>query len=213
MDDPHFDEQCDIMDFFDEELSAALGEDLQNTLSQEDNTYSSQEVPFPHWGFPEINLKNTYSSTLIPRNSSATNLSALSAMEAPLVSTEIPTKQQNSKSSTSSINLNQPFCSPMILTFGNCQEVTLGSFSPEGDTMSEVLLSQESHMNLKDAIIKDTQKKKKKKTARRVRPASQTYDHIVAERKRREQISQRFVALSALVPGLKKVSSIFFLFI
>ena len=101
----------------------------------------------------------------------------------------------------------------MVLTFGNCQQVTLGSFSPEGDTMSEVLLSQESHMNLKDAIIKDTQKKKKKKTARRVRPASQTYDHIVAERKRREQISQRFVALSALVPGLKKVSSIFFLFI
>ena len=30
-------------------------------------------------------------------------------------------------------------------------------------------------------------------------------DHIIAERKRREKLTQRFVALSALVPGLKKV--------
>ncbi|XP_076919228.1 transcription factor bHLH25-like [Bidens hawaiensis] len=30
-------------------------------------------------------------------------------------------------------------------------------------------------------------------------------DHILAERKRREKLSQRFIALSALVPGLKKL--------
>ncbi|KAF8109637.1 hypothetical protein N665_0094s0102 [Sinapis alba] len=30
-------------------------------------------------------------------------------------------------------------------------------------------------------------------------------DHIIAERKRREKLTQRFVALSALVPGLKKM--------
>jgi len=34
---------------------------------------------------------------------------------------------------------------------------------------------------------------------------SQPQDHIIAERKRREKLSQRFIALSALVPGLKKV--------
>ena len=101
----------------------------------------------------------------------------------------------------------------MIRTFGNCQEVTLGSIRPQGKTTSVVFITQESHMKLKDEIVIDNQKKQKKKTSRRTRPASQTYDHIVAERKRREQISQRFVALSALVPGLKKVSSIFFLFI
>ncbi|CAL5324475.1 unnamed protein product [Camellia sinensis] len=32
----------------------------------------------------------------------------------------------------------------------------------------------------------------------------QAQDHVVAERKRREKLSQRFIALSALVPGLKK---------
>lgn len=34
---------------------------------------------------------------------------------------------------------------------------------------------------------------------------SHAQDHIVAERKRREKLSQRFIALSAIVPGLKKV--------
>ncbi|CAA0839683.1 Transcription factor bHLH25, partial [Striga hermonthica] len=39
----------------------------------------------------------------------------------------------------------------------------------------------------------------------RIRGPSQSYDHIIAERKRREQLNQLFVALSALVPGLKKM--------
>lgn len=34
-------------------------------------------------------------------------------------------------------------------------------------------------------------------------------DHIMAERKRREKLSQRFIALSAMVPGLQKVWLLF----
>ncbi|ESQ46191.1 hypothetical protein EUTSA_v10000426mg [Eutrema salsugineum] len=37
------------------------------------------------------------------------------------------------------------------------------------------------------------------------RSPSNSQDHILAERKRREKLSQRFVALSALIPGLKKM--------
>lgn len=37
------------------------------------------------------------------------------------------------------------------------------------------------------------------------RSQSNAQVHIIAERKRREKLTQRFVALSALVPGLKKV--------
>ncbi|KAG1368508.1 transcription factor bHLH25 [Cocos nucifera] len=33
---------------------------------------------------------------------------------------------------------------------------------------------------------------------------SQAHEHIIAERKRREKLSQRFIALSAVIPGLKK---------
>lgn len=46
---------------------------------------------------------------------------------------------------------------------------------------------------------------KLEKRKSRVRATSETNDHIIAERKRRELLSQRFIALSALVPGLKKV--------
>lgn len=37
------------------------------------------------------------------------------------------------------------------------------------------------------------------------RGVSQARDHIIAERRRREKLTQRFIALSTLVPGLKKV--------
>ncbi|KAF8684437.1 hypothetical protein HU200_044331 [Digitaria exilis] len=36
-------------------------------------------------------------------------------------------------------------------------------------------------------------------------PCSQSQDHIIAERKRREKINQRFIELSAVIPGLKKM--------
>ncbi|KAL2621765.1 hypothetical protein R1flu_001970 [Riccia fluitans] len=38
-----------------------------------------------------------------------------------------------------------------------------------------------------------------------VKASGHTQDHIMAERKRREKLSQRFIALSAIVPGLKKM--------
>lgn len=66
----------------------------------------------------------------------------------------------------------------------------------------DALISQGTFAN-RDDVAKTSQGTKK--TNARTRPPSQTYDHIIAERKRREQLSQRFVALSAIVPGLKKV--------
>ncbi|KAL2615310.1 hypothetical protein AAZV13_08G058350 [Glycine max] len=45
-----------------------------------------------------------------------------------------------------------------------------------------------------------------KKTGKRYKH-SQPQDHIIAERKRREKLSQRFIALSALVPGLQKCAT------
>lgn len=45
-----------------------------------------------------------------------------------------------------------------------------------------------------------------KKTNKNRRTSSEIQDHIMAERKRRQVISERFIALSATIPGLKKVS-------
>ncbi|KAE8722379.1 WD repeat-containing protein 5-like [Hibiscus syriacus] len=44
-----------------------------------------------------------------------------------------------------------------------------------------------------------------KRTHSMTRTPSLAQDHIMAERKRREKLSQRFIALSAIVPGLKKM--------
>ena len=60
---------------------------------------------------------------------------------------------------------------------------------------------------------KENQISNTKQGAKRKRQPSQVQDHILAERKRRELLSQLFISLSALVPGLKKViwfSYIFF---
>ncbi|CAL0312252.1 unnamed protein product [Lupinus luteus] len=43
------------------------------------------------------------------------------------------------------------------------------------------------------------------KTTLRKRSASHSRDHIMAERKRRKKLSQSFIALAALIPGLKKM--------
>ena len=41
--------------------------------------------------------------------------------------------------------------------------------------------------------------------SKRTRTSSQTIDHIMAERKRRQELTERFIALSATIPGLNKV--------
>lgn len=43
-----------------------------------------------------------------------------------------------------------------------------------------------------------------------IRSPLQAQDHVLAERKRRQKLTQHFISLSALIPGLKKVSSYIF---
>lgn len=43
---------------------------------------------------------------------------------------------------------------------------------------------------------------------KKTRNSSETLDHIMAERKRRQELTEKFIALSATIPGLKKVSLI-----
>ncbi|XP_059653125.1 transcription factor bHLH25-like [Cornus florida] len=66
---------------------------------------------------------------------------------------------------------------------------------------SDGLVSQASFGN-QNYVFKACQGAKRISTSTRL---SQTQDHIIAERKRREKLSQRFIALSAIVPGLKKM--------
>ncbi|XP_027151993.1 transcription factor bHLH18-like [Coffea eugenioides] len=193
MEDPFVSDQYDITDFFDEELSAALGE----------------EQYFPSSLSPQC---NSLSSGQIPRNNSTTSLCGSSTMEPPQNVVERPSKHHkanNYLNNSSTLQATNSCHEHVICTFGNSnvvpernrQQLIMGTNTGD-DLVSEALISRASFTSLVEAVkgVHTT-----KKTSGRTRPPSQTYDHIIAERKRREQLSQQFVALSAIVPGLKKM--------
>ncbi|KAF5731887.1 transcription factor bHLH18-like [Tripterygium wilfordii] len=78
------------------------------------------------------------------------------------------------------------------------KEETVGTKSINKERM---VMSHGSFGNQSQAH-KASQGTKRIDTSVRLSPAQ---DHIIAERKRREKLSQRFIALSAIVPGLKKM--------
>lgn len=152
----------------------------------------------------------------IPNNSSATNLSSASISSntdlAPQIDELRPSKQYHmAKTLTSS-------SSGFILSFGksgnnpteNPEQVPMNL---EDEVVSSFLISQQrsSFVNHEEGITKSGRLGMKRKSSDssssnpRPRSQSHTYDHIIAERKRREQLTQLFVALSGIVPGLKKV--------
>lgn len=83
----------------------------------------------------------------------------------------------------------------------NIESTDSSSFCPSS---TPVLINFENPNSIQSYA--DAPKNMKVTTARMRPPSQTTYDHIVAERRRREQINNHFVALSTIVPGLKKVN-------
>ncbi|KAF2283834.1 hypothetical protein GH714_016376 [Hevea brasiliensis] len=67
------------------------------------------------------------------------------------------------------------------------------------------LISKAAPFENQNYEIKASQRTTNKRPYSIARTPSHAQDHILAERKRREKLSQRFIALSAIVPGLKKM--------
>lgn len=78
--------------------------------------------------------------------------------------------------------------------------------SPKIDNtaLANMLISQGAFMN-QNYAFKACQEDKKIGACHKL--SQPHHEHVIAERKRREKLSQRFIALSALVPGLKKVGN------
>ncbi|XP_058186977.1 transcription factor bHLH25-like [Rhododendron vialii] len=151
----------------------------------------------------------------IPNNSSTTNLSSASISSntdlAPQIFDELrPSKQYH---------MAKTFTSPssgFILSFGNSsnnpsENPQQAPMNLEDEVVSSFLISQQrsSFVNHEEGITKSGRLGMKRKSSgsssSNPRPRSHAYDHIIAERKRREQLTQLFVALSGIVPGLKKM--------
>ncbi|KAL0450108.1 UNVERIFIED_CONTAM: Transcription factor [Sesamum latifolium] len=172
--------QWDFMDLYDEDMAAVFGQHFENYLPPRSNSSSSTLISIP------------------------------GSFTAPITE---QSKQHNPDSyscfstSDSVINPDQA-----VLTFWNQNSPrNLHRVYPEpalNPEKEDVLLPQasnskgSSYNENSEEAMKRVQPTKKRS---RIRPPSQTYDHIVAERRRREQLSQLFVALSTIVPGLKKM--------
>lgn len=120
--------------------------------------------------------------------------------ETPHTGTRRPLKIQKTNSWDSSITdlgSNAPAnSSPNLVSFANSSNYAnqFALLKPKED-------SQDSFGN-QNYVLKASQGAKRISTNNRF-PSNQ--DHVMAERKRREKLSQRFIALSAIIPGLKKV--------
>ncbi|KAF8044703.1 hypothetical protein N665_7217s0001 [Sinapis alba] len=84
--------------------------------------------------------------------------------------------------------------SSRILSF---EKTGLKAMNPNS---SNLTFSPKQEVGSPDLITRGT-----KRAQPLTRSHSNAQDHILAERKRREKLTQRFVALSALIPGLKKM--------
>ncbi|CAI9097014.1 OLC1v1033301C1 [Oldenlandia corymbosa var. corymbosa] len=168
------DQQYSITDYFDNEELSAFG--------VEESFFHNNCLPQDH--------------IMIPRNSSTTSLLSASSTVETLPQNAMETPSQNHKKTPS----------PMLLTFGDSNSTSTTTTTAPGENINIIGAMNYNNNNMEDDnIISVSDHTKKKPTApRRIRPPSQNYDHIIAERKRREQLSQQFVALSSIVPGLKK---------
>ncbi|XP_027344695.1 transcription factor bHLH18-like isoform X2 [Abrus precatorius] len=118
--------------------------------------------------------------------------------------------KSNSSNSSDGSNSKRPrrFSSPKtyILSFDNS---TMVPATPEpclnydqllgGDGVGSLRPSKRAHESQSPEP-----KARPNQGAKRARSSSQTFDHIMAERRRRQELTERFIALSATIPGLNK---------
>lgn len=158
-------------------MIAAFVEGLQETLSSESNSTS-----------PALALKNSDSSA---------NFASMEVQR--------PTKQRRT-------TMEHRASEPLVLSFNNpdflsnpeCKEDIAAGFSGDFSSSSPVFqYSKNSFQAIQEDEIVFGQWSKT--TTSNTKPASQLRDHVIAERKRRENLNKLFIALSTVVPGLKKV--------
>ncbi|XP_074571519.1 transcription factor bHLH18-like [Curcuma longa] len=93
---------------------------------------------------------------------------------------------------------------PSILTFSN-QDSPEEQKNPYGSLVGVVKPKEVDGMVGSERSCDTIVRQANKGFHIRSRSSYDNKEHIIAERKRREKLSQRFIALSAIVPGLKKM--------
>ncbi|KAF8410652.1 hypothetical protein HHK36_003184 [Tetracentron sinense] len=188
MDDPTFINECRMNSLDDQlittqQMASALGKDFQDSFSSE-SCYSYQTA-------------------------FTTKALSCSSMETSQTAMERPTKQIKTSTSQNSYSIDHISNPDYLFSYGNLDspfnpQHVYGDIAGNAKSRDEVgtmnlhldaLTSHGSHVKQNEASV----------AGQVIRPPSKARDHIIAERKRREKLNQRFIALSAIVPGLKKM--------
>ncbi|XP_022748877.1 transcription factor bHLH18-like [Durio zibethinus] len=114
-------------------------------------------------------------------------------------SKQLKTNSWNScKTDTADISNLQVDFVPDTLPFASSNDINpVGNVKPK-----EKAACSRNPIGSQNYVLKGCHGAKRVSTSNRI---SQAQDHIMAERNRRERLSQKFIALSAIVPGLKKM--------
>jgi hypothetical protein len=100
-----------------------------------------------------------------------------------------------------------------ILCFNNENPETEPIMNIDSTLKNKAKILNHDGKSLTSKGVSENQKKEPKRNIQESKKTDSVtrnaQDHIIAERKRREKISQQFIALSALIPDLKKVQFLF----
>ncbi|KAK9110919.1 hypothetical protein Scep_018438 [Stephania cephalantha] len=100
-----------------------------------------------------------------------------------------------------------------ILSFGSSSDSLANNISHHNKQQQQQQQQQQYDESMMSEVVKANyvnhqsyaSNKGRPSIANNIRPPHSSRDHIIAERKRREKLSQRFIALSAILPNLKKM--------
>lgn len=101
--------------------------------------------------------------------------------------------------------------SPQLISFQHSNNASSRQFHDSSVKLEAETLNIGCNENLLDfasfgSQFGECEKQRMHKGGSMTRNSVQAQDHVMAERKRRDKLNQGFVALSAIIPGLKKVN-------
>ncbi|KAJ8486576.1 hypothetical protein OPV22_019061 [Ensete ventricosum] len=161
------------------QIMESLGEELHRHLP------SGSCFPFDSSGSSEFNNNASCSLVGIPYGTTMTTTTATNEL----------------------VSVEAPQASPSFLSFGNQDslhdppQLYMNSGKGVVEPQKEIK-SLFSHGSTWSEDTLEFQRQEKKGMGSR--PPSSAQDHVIAERKRRERLNQQFIALSTIIPGLKK---------
>ncbi|KAK8673052.1 hypothetical protein V6N13_111408 [Hibiscus sabdariffa] len=169
--------------------AALVGGNLKRSFSSE--SYSS---------YPNFNTKTSSVSSIDASDRPTKQLKGSGSWNSSTTTEHVPVPKKPSSPTSQILSFEKPASLP----------ANYNVVKPKDETVSSGNMSYFSHIITNDPFQNTNYAPKNNNQANKMnysmsRSPLHAQDHILAERKRREKLSHRFIALSAIVPGLKKM--------